>query len=311
MRPVRTIFIACFALLLCSCGLSPVGGAPSKLEIEEMEATFAAPTVPTLLIRQTTPAASTIPAEKQNPVTAAPAILPAAQPAATEEQFPLPTVEPVMLSDPWLCSPLEFVELEDLPRVMSDEYRPPVKPGSDARHQGVDFAYIHWKGNSPLEGTPVRSSLGGRVAASIRDSFPFGNLVIVETKLEQLPEAVWRAFGIIPGESLYLLYGHMDTNSPAVSLGDELQPCAPVGFVGKTGNTAAAHLHLEARLGPAGSQFNQFSYYRDEDPKEARDNYKLWRTSGVFRHFDPLRLMLFEQNGGASWTPTPSWPNLK
>jgi len=50
-------------------------------------------------------------------------------------------------------------------------------------------------------------------------------------------------------------------------------------------------LHWETRLGPAGRQFNGMAYYRVQTTQEERDNYALWRMSGIFRHFDPFNLL--------------------
>ena len=91
---------------------------------------------------------------------------------------PQPSDVPLPVVDS-LCSPLEFVDLKDLPRMISDGYHPPPK-GSDARHQGVDFAYYHWKGQGPIEGTSVKAVLPGVVAVSEKDSYPFGNVVVIE-----------------------------------------------------------------------------------------------------------------------------------
>lgn len=203
-----------------------------------------------------------------------------------------------------ICSPLEFVELIDLPHVVSDRYNPPPM-GDDARHQGVDFAYYQWKGGGPLEGTQVRAVFAGRVAASVKNSFPFGNLLIVETRSAYFPEDVRTIFGIDPGESLYLLYAHMQEGSPLKSLGDRVNGCEPLGYVGQSGNADASHLHLEMRVGPANTTFEGFSAFRDADTKEEKQNYRLWRTSGNFLHFDPMRMLLFEYSHGATATPTP------
>ena len=192
-----------------------------------------------------------------------------------------------------LCSPLEFVDLKDLPRVISDGYRPPPK-GSDERHQGIDFVYFHWKGQGLIEGTIVRSVLPGVVAISEKDSFPFGNVVVIETPRERLPEVLRQEFEIDEGYSLYVLYAHMQKESPLVALGEEVQSCEPIGTVGKTGNTQAAHLHFETRIGPAGLNLVGFSLYVDTATEQEKKNYRFWSVSGAYATFDPLRLLLFE-----------------
>ena len=65
-----------------------------------------------------------------------------------------------------------------------------------------------------------------------------------------------------------------------------------IGEVGMTGRTEIPHLHLETRLGPSGSKFESMRFYDTRATREEMANYILWRTSGVFRHFDPMRLLL-------------------
>jgi murein DD-endopeptidase MepM/ murein hydrolase activator NlpD len=227
---------------------------------------------------------------------------PTEQPPATSQP------EPVLLPDPTdippeptelplpavdsLCSPLEFVDLKDLPRMISDGYRPPPK-GSDARHQGVDFAYYHWKGQGPIEGTSIKAVLPGIVAVSEKDSYPFGNVVVIETLRRQLSADIQNEFGIYEGDSLYSLYAHMKDGSPLVVLGEAVAACEPVGFVGKTGNTQAAHLHFETRVGPAGMRLDGFTLYTETASEQEKKNYRLWSISGQYLTFDPMRLLLF------------------
>ena len=192
-----------------------------------------------------------------------------------------------------LCSPLENVDLVDLPRLVSDGYRPPPK-GSDERHQGVDFAYYHWRGKGPIEGTEIRSVLPGGVSVSEKDSFPFGNVVVIETQGERLPPEIREAFEVDDGYSLFALYGHMKAGSPLVELGEQVSACQTIGYVGKTGNTQAPHLHFETRIGPAGLRLDGFSLYIDTATEQEKKNYRLWSISGEYLTFDPLLLLSFQ-----------------
>jgi len=138
-------------------------------------------------------------------------------------------------------------------------------------------------------GEPVQSALPGVVASVLNDNYPYGNMVMVETRREDLlPELVSR-LQIPEGESLYLLYAHLNL-PPLVRLGQPVEACQPLGEVGMSGNTDIPHLHLETRLGPAGTIFESMRFYDTRATQEEMDNYKLWRTSGVFRHFDPMDL---------------------
>ncbi|OGO34381.1 MAG: hypothetical protein A2Z16_05265 [Chloroflexi bacterium RBG_16_54_18] len=190
-----------------------------------------------------------------------------------------------------VCSPIAGVELNYLTKIISDPYRPP-PPGSDDRHEGVDFSYYNLAGRRTfIAGVGIQSVLPGIVAAAITNSFPYGNFVIVETPREWLPVAMRHRLDIPDGSSLYLLYAHMQS-SPEVTLGGNLEGCQLIGKVGQSGNSAVAHLHLEARSGPAGAAFVMMAAFQPTVSPEERANYKLWRTSGLFVHFDPM--LVFE-----------------
>jgi len=191
-----------------------------------------------------------------------------------------------------MCSPISTVIIHDLPKIVSDPYRPP-PPGSDLRHEGVDFAYFHWNSGGPIKGVPVQSVLPGKVAAALAGTFPYGNFVIVETPYENLPKTMAEGLKIPQGDSLYLLYAHLN-DPPVVSLGELLESCQRLGAVGSSGNSGAPHLHLETRYGPPGAFFLGLSRFVKNLTPEEKENYALWRTSGVFQMFDPMSLLLFE-----------------
>jgi murein DD-endopeptidase MepM/ murein hydrolase activator NlpD len=164
-------------------------------------------------------------------------------------------------------------------------------------------------------GLPVHSVLDGKVAAVIHDRQPYGNAVIVETPLEELPPA-WLvrlpvrtydptsplqpstaltcpAYDYIPQSgpvSLYLLYAHFEKPSPLapggpVSCGDT------IGQVGTTGRSVNPHLHFETRLGPSGMSFASIAHYQNDATVEEMRAYCLWRISGAFKPFDPMLLL--------------------
>ena len=188
-----------------------------------------------------------------------------------------------------LCSPLNGTPLNELPEIISDPYHPPPM-GKDDRHQGVDFSYYRRGERLSIEGVNIQSVFPGKVAASISNSFPFGNMVIIETPGTNIPEPIRMRFNIQDDESLYVLYAHMQ--SPTVlELGQDVQPCQVLGQVGKTGNAGVAHLHLEMRHGPAGVQFPVMSYYKAGDTPAEQANYLRWATSGAFKHFNPMDML--------------------
>ena len=203
-----------------------------------------------------------------------------------DDKILYPAIQPDQLR---ICSPIATDSVPELPKIISDPYHPPPM-GQDRRHQGVDFAFYRHKGYASILGVPVQSILPGRIAAAIPNSFPFGNLIIVETPYDQLPNQVIQELAISNRESLYILYAHLQ-EKPEIQIGEKTIPCQKLGAAGKSGNAGAAHLHLEMRIGPQAKIFSSMSYYQLGISAEARLNYKLWRTSGIFRHIDPMKLL--------------------
>jgi len=260
-----------FLLLICSlaaCGQSPDTGSLLPIATTEIEQ-----------------AESPTPQGELAPVTPSPAtlflptvVLPSPTPTATPTPIPFR-----------ICSPLDIHDLDELPEIISDPYRPP-PPGKEERHHGVDFSYYRRGERTTIQGVGVQSVFSGRVIAAIPDSFPYGNVVIIETVYEDLPAELAAELEISPGESIYTLYAHMD-QAPLVTLGDTVLACQPLGQVGVSGNAYEPHLHLEMRLGAPGAEFSIMGFYKADDTAEERSNYVLWRTSGEFRHFDPMRVL--------------------
>lgn len=141
-----------------------------------------------------------------------------------------------------------------------------------------------------MQGEPVQAILSGKAATVIDDLYPYGNMVIVETPYNNLAETTRAAINIEESESLYILYAHLD-QAPLVGLGDQISACQLLGEVGKSGNADIPHLHLETRIGPSGTVFESMRFYDTRASLEEMENYKLWRTSGVYRHFDPMILL--------------------
>lgn len=188
-----------------------------------------------------------------------------------------------------LCSPLRLHPLVELPAIISDPYKPP-PPGREERHHGVDFGYYHYQDRDSMMGEPVQAVLPGIAATVINDLYPYGNMVIIETSYDRIPETLRQVININVDESLYILYAHLN-QAPLVRLGELVSSCQLIGEVGKSGNADIPHLHLETRLGPPGTVFASMRFYDTRATIEEMENYKLWRTSGVYRHFDPMTLL--------------------
>jgi murein DD-endopeptidase MepM/ murein hydrolase activator NlpD len=252
------------------------------------------PTLYILMLDHNTPSPTlTPPASTKTRPPASPtftATVPAPSPTSTPD--PTPTSKPTFV----ICSPLVSHTIQELTKIISDPYDPPKSWSSDARHQGVDFSYHHWKQGGSILGVGVQSVLAGRVSASLADTYPYGNLVIIETPYEDLPQALIEGLKIGTGKSLYHLYAHLQSE-PLVNLGDEVSACQLLGAVGRSGNAEVAHLHFETRLGPPGASFTCMSRFVEGATAEEKANYVLWRTSGLYRHFDPMTLLLFDLGG--------------
>ena len=138
--------------------------------------------------------------------------------AATSTDTPLPSLAPSLTPTlvNTVCTPLAEHPLADLPGIISDPYRPP-PPGHDERHQGVDFSYYRHGTRTTILGVGVQSVLPGRVAAALPDTYPFGNMVIIETRYEELSPELLQRMPVSPGESLYSLYAHLQA-APLVAL---------------------------------------------------------------------------------------------
>jgi murein DD-endopeptidase MepM/ murein hydrolase activator NlpD len=214
---------------------------------------------------------------------------PAVPPTPTLSLTPSPTPKP----ENRMCSPLEDHTLEDLLEIVSFPFDPPPE-GKDTGHHGVDFAYYRRGDRLSILGVPIQSVLPGKAAAVVLNRAPYGYMLIVETRLEDISTELQAYLEIEQGESLYLLYAHMDS-PPFTKVGDEVI-CGEV--VGEVGNTppewsSAPHLHFEARIGPKGVIFESMEFYTSTASPEEMDAYRLWRMSGEFRLIDPLDLLIF------------------
>jgi murein DD-endopeptidase MepM/ murein hydrolase activator NlpD len=202
-----------------------------------------------------------------------------------------PTNTPTPVPAFHFCSPLAEHQISDLPGIVSSTYDPPPM-GKDDRHQGVDFAYYNQGDRASILGEGVTAILPGWVVTVIPDRLPYGNMVILETPRDRLPAEIIRGLGIEPGESLYHLYAHF-LEAPFPVPGAWVECGELIGQAGASGyNIPVAHLHLETRIGPAGTRFDGMGYYDTQASESDRVNYELWRMSGVFRHFDPMSLFV-------------------
>lgn len=222
---------------------------------------------------------------------------PTKPPSATpmERRIPTGTAVPSPTAILWsFCSPLAEHTLADLPNIVASAYNPPPM-GRDERHQGVDFAYYWYNGRESIVGMGVNAALPGRVALAQENRVPYGNAVIVETPLTLLNPLWLEGLNPQPGDSLYTLYAHL-RDLPLVQPGEMVACGQPLGVVGDTGGEATGfeivHLHFEMRFGPANQSFERMVFYDTRATLDEMENYRRWRMSGEFRHFDPMHLVL-------------------
>ncbi len=241
--------------------------------------------------------------------TKVPTLLPSVTPSQTTTNTPTNTPEPY--ANFALHSPLEDVPLNELVSIISTSYQPP-SPGWDDGHHGVDFAYWSRGTHEKMEGLGVFAVMQGRVAGITNDRKPYGNQIIIETPLSEVPPQLLSSINPIliatpfppnprlpacediqtqqwqiKPESIYTLYGHLML-PVSYKVGDSVTAGDLLGQVGTTGASVNPHLHLEMRWGPGGTEFASMGFYDTSTTDDERANYCLWRVSGKFILTNPM-----------------------
>jgi murein DD-endopeptidase MepM/ murein hydrolase activator NlpD len=98
--------------------------------------------------------------------------------------------------------------------------------GCSMYHEGVDFV--------PGAGTPIGAIATGVVSVVRSDRGALGEHVVVDH--------------VINGQKVQSIYAHMQAGTILVSVGETVQAGQIVGFVGSTGASTGAHLHLEIHV---------------------------------------------------------------
>lgn len=226
---------------------------------------------------------TTTPAEAatQRPSPTSTSIPPA---AALAVQTAVPSFSPTITTAS-ICSPLAQYTLDDLKTIQSRGFDRP-RPSTDEGHHGLDFAHWRYKDRVTLEGVAVQSVLTGVVAGMEDGSWPYGNMIIIESPADALVELGLGPQEIERGQALYILYAHMAA-APEISLGDPVACGEALGQVGNTGNSGNPHLHIETRWGPPGIRFDGMVYYTTLSTEAERANYSRWRLGNEFAVVDP------------------------
>lgn len=192
-----------------------------------------------------------------------------------------------------MCSPLQDHDLVELSQYITQPLILPLGENQEQGHHGVDFAYYRRDGvGGHIEGTIIQSVMDG-VVAGLGYATVYGNYIIIETPYARLPQAAIADYELQAGQSLYLLYAHMQGGAP-FTVGDAV-PCGGVlGLVGGSGDAyfvTDPHLHLETRSGAAGQTFGPMNFYTTQATDLEKEEYERWRSSGEFVLLDPLILM--------------------
>ena len=237
-------------------------------------------------------------------------------PSAVPTVTPIPTLtQPSPTPGPRICSPLEGVSLQELPDMVAGNTFQTPMPDRDSGHPGVDFAFYRHGDRTTMLGLPLQAAMDATVAAVLPDRMPYGNAVILEVPLENVPETWLPSLNwptpapavkpdarltcpdplALPAwdtshRSLYLMYGHLNQPS-SLHPGDSVSCGQVIGEAGTTGASVNPHLHFETRLGPANFRISSLGHYDPTTTDEERNNYCLWRVSGWFQVVDPLALL--------------------
>jgi len=256
-------------------------------------------------------ATTTSPTVTFTPTTASPTI-PVTTPSPTKPTAILAQkTPPDFPSTPQLCSPLEGISSKQLSDLIYNPFNPP-PPGKDDAHQGVDFAIV--QNNIALSGNNVQAILAGRIAAVIKNRFPYGNAVLIETPLYNLPKNWLPQFAIptiaptlapLPAlncpqplpvfdttrsRSIYILYAHL-LEPPDLHVDDNISCGEVIGEIGMSGNAINPHLHIESRVGPSGATFSSMCHYDTSATAEEMQNYCIWRVTNIFQLIDPMSII--------------------
>jgi murein DD-endopeptidase MepM/ murein hydrolase activator NlpD len=234
----------------------------------------------------------------------------------------LPTSTPeIVLETPpsaRICSPLGDFSLAEMHTILSNPFAPSmIEDARDGGHHGADFAYYtHPETGQAMLGAPIQAVFTGKVASVSTNRPPYGNLILIETPLQNLPVGIQALFKTYPlptpsaaethlscpptgilsirwdtdHPSLYTLYAHMQ--SPAdFQIGDEVGCGQVIGQVGTSGSSVNPHLHLEMRYGPGGASFVSLAHYSGDATPAEMAAYCTWRVSGIFQLIDPMKVI--------------------
>lgn len=116
----------------------------------------------------------------------------------------------------------------------SGEVRYPLPPGSYTEGRTVGGGHDGADMLAPA-GTPIYAATSGVVRVSSESYYGYGVGVVID--------------GVVGGQSVSTVYGHMTNGTRQVSAGQTVQAGQLIGLVGSTGRSTANHLHFEVQIG--------------------------------------------------------------
>jgi len=212
---------------------------------------------------------------------------------------PAATITPSATHTPWpahevqICSPLAIQPLAKIKSIITQPFIMPrvMDDGTykDSGHHGVDVGFMT-RGKQKFTGTPVLAAVPGKIASLVDNLPPYGDMVMVETPLANIPKKIIDKYKIPPGNSVYTLYAHLQ-NVQSLKTGQPIHCGQQLAETGLTGLTDGPHLHFETRWGPSNTVFPPMGYYLSGVTPEEMESYTLWRMSGKYKLFDPFELL--------------------
>ena len=223
-----------------------------------------------------------------------PSVIPGLQPSATFTAAPSPTATRIPISS--ICSPLAEHSFQALEGYISQGFTPPLGTTDwDGGHHGLDIAYYQRNDEGGvgghINGTPIQSVFDGYVAG-LGFASTYGNYLVIETPAVRVSSELAELFELEDGESLYLLYAHMQELAPLV-LSEPVDCGQRIGAVGNTGEeffVVEPHLHFETRVGVSNIRLEPMNYYDTQATQEEKAEYRRWRNSDDLQLFDPMLL---------------------
>ena len=237
----------------------------------------------------------------------------------TMKNLPTDTSEPTITatnqdSGRLVCSPVEGVLIDEIAGMVFNPFYPPVE-GSDDPHQGVDLSDVDVNSQIARTGAGVNSVVSGKVIMVVKNRFPYGNAILIETPFEELP-VNWQTtitnnpqsepYNKTPAltcpqgwnemsdsnsiPALFTLYAHLK-NVPDLTAGELVNCGEAIGKIGMSGNALAPHVHIEMRYGPPSGLSGSMAHYDVSASIEEMSNYCRWRVSGWYRLIDPFSLL--------------------